>query len=68
MINGIKPLPSVSDFDGALDRLLDNIHKDYEGWSGRIEYSSGAERVNTTNNRGRFSGRTQNNPKGNPKK
>ena len=53
MINGIKPLPSVSDFDSALNRLLDNIHKDYQGWSGRIEYSSGAEKVDITLNVGR---------------
>ena len=53
MINGIKPLPSVSDFDSALHRLLDNIHKDYEGWSNRIEYSSGAERVDITIKTGR---------------
>ena len=53
MINGIKPLPSKTDFDSALDRLLDNIHKDYEGWSNRIEYSSGAERVDITIKPGR---------------
>ena len=53
MINGIKPLPSVSDFDSALNRLLDNIHKDYQRWSGRIEYSSGAERVDITTKGGR---------------
>ena len=46
MINGIKPNPMVGDFDKAMDRLVENIHKDYQGWSGRIEYSSGAERVN----------------------
>ena len=53
MINGIKPLPSVSDFDSALDRLLDNIHKDYQGWSSRIEYSSGVEKVDITIKTGR---------------
>jgi len=53
MINGIKPLPSVSDFDSALNRLLDNIHKDYQGWSSRIEYSSGTERVDITIKTGR---------------
>ena len=53
MINGIKPLPSVSDFDSALNTLVDNIHKDYQGWSGRIEYSSGAEKVDITLNVGR---------------
>ena len=53
MINGIKPLPSVSDFDTALLRLLDNIHKDYQGWSSRIEYSSGVEKVDITIKTGR---------------
>ena len=53
MINGIQPLPSVSDFDSALLRLLDNIHKDYEGWSNRIEYSSGVEKVDITIKPGR---------------
>ena len=53
MINGIKPLPSVSDFDSALNRLLDNIHKDYQGWSSRIEYSSGVEKVDITIKPGR---------------
>ena len=53
MINGIKPLPSVSDFDSALNRLLDNIHKDYQGWSSRIEYSSGVEKVDITIKTGR---------------
>ena len=53
MINGIKPLPSVSDFDSALNRLLDNIHKDYQGWSSRVEYSSGTETVDITIKPGR---------------
>ena len=53
MINGIKPLPSASDFDTALLRLLDNIHKDYQGWSSRIEYSSGVEKVDITIKTGR---------------
>ena len=53
MINGIKPLPSVSDFDSALDRLVENIHKDYQGWSSRIEYSSGVEKVDITIKPGR---------------
>ena len=53
MINGIKPNPMVGDFDKALNRLLDNIHKDYQGWSSRIEYSSGAERVDITIKPGR---------------
>ena len=29
MINGIKPLPSVSDFDSALDTLVEGIHLDF---------------------------------------
>ena len=33
MINGIKPLPSVSDFDSAMDRLVENIHQDYIKWT-----------------------------------
>ena len=53
MINGIKPNPMVGDFDKAMDRLLDNIHKDYQGWSGRIEYSSGAEKADITIKPGR---------------
>ena len=53
MINGIKPLPSVSDFDSALNRLVENIHKDYQGWSGNVEYSSGTERVDITIKPGR---------------
>jgi|TARA_Y100000310_G_scaffold341097_1_gene439118 hypothetical protein len=32
MINGIKPKPMVRDFDSAIDRLIENIHKDYEKW------------------------------------
>jgi len=53
MINGIKPLPSVSDFDSALNILVENIHKDYQGWSNNVEYSSGAEKVDITLNVGR---------------
>ena len=53
MINGIKPLPSVSDFDTALLRLLDNIHKNYEGWSNNVKYSSGVEKVDITIKPGR---------------
>ena len=41
MINGIKPLPSVSDFDSALNRLVENIHKDYDGWRYQAKYSGG---------------------------
>ena len=53
MINGIKPNPIVGDFDKAILRLLENIHKDYARWSGRVEYSSGTERVNITIKPGR---------------
>ena len=53
MINGIKPLPSVSDFDSALNTLVENIHKDYQGWSNNVEYSSGVEKVDITLNVGR---------------
>jgi len=38
MINGIKPLPSGNDFDGALNRLVENICKDYEKWSHSPKY------------------------------
>ena len=41
MINGIKPNPMVGDFDSALLRLLDNIHKDYDGWRSQARYSGG---------------------------
>ena len=53
MINGIKPNPMVGEFDKAMDRLVENIHKNYAGWSSRVEYSSGAERVNITTKPGR---------------
>ena len=53
MINGIKPLPSKTDFDSALDGLVEDIHKDYAKWSGRVEYTSGIERVNITTKPGR---------------
>ena len=53
MINGIKPNPMVGDFDKAMDRLVENIHKDYQGWSSRIEYSSGVEKVDITIKTGR---------------
>ena len=32
MINGIKPLPLKSDFDEAVDNLLNNIVKKYNEW------------------------------------
>jgi len=53
MINGIKPLPSKTDFDSALDGLVEDIHKDYAKWSSRVEYTSGIERVNITIKPGR---------------
>ena len=53
MINGIKPNPMVGDFDKAMDRLLDNIHKDYQGWSNNVKYSSGVEKVDITIKPGR---------------
>ena len=53
MINGIKPLPSVSDFDSALDTLVENIHKNYAGWSSRLEYKKGIETVDITIKTGR---------------
>ena len=53
MINGIKPLPSKTDFDSALDGLVEDIHMDYARWSSRVEYTSGIERVNITIKPGR---------------
>ena len=53
MINGIKPLPSKTDFGSALDGLVEDIHKDYAKWSSRVEYTSGIERVNITIKPGR---------------
>ena len=53
MINGIKPLPSKTDFDSALDRLVENIHKNYAGWSSRVEYKKGIETVDITIKSGR---------------
>ena len=53
MINGIKPNPMVGDFDKAMDRLVENIHKDYAGWSNNVKYSSERERVNITIKPGR---------------
>ena len=53
MINGIKPLPSKTDFDSALDGLVEDIHKDYAKWSNRVEYTKGIERVNITIKPGR---------------
>ena len=41
MINGIKPNPMVGDFDKAMDRLVKNIHKDFDGWRGNVEYGRG---------------------------
>ncbi len=31
-INGIQPNPIKDDFDGAMDTLLENIHKNYVNW------------------------------------
>ena len=53
MINGIKPNPMVGDFDSAVNRLVENIHKDYQGWSSRIGYSSDSEGVDITIKTGR---------------
>ena len=53
MINGIKPNPMVGDFDKAMDRLVENIHINYERWSSNLKYSSGSERVNITTKPGR---------------
>ena len=53
MINGIKPNPMVGDFDKAMDRLVENIHKDYAGWSNNVKYSSESEKVNITIKPGR---------------
>ena len=32
-INGITPNPIKDDFDGAMDKLLENIHLDFVKWS-----------------------------------
>ena len=53
MINGIKPNPMVGDFDKAMDRLVENIHKNYAGWSSRVEYKKGIETVDITIKSGR---------------
>ena len=53
MINGIKPLPSVSDFDSALNRLVENIHLAYERWNMNTEYPNVTPRVNITIKPGR---------------
>ena len=53
MINGIKPNPIVGDFDSAMDRLVENIHKNYAGWSSRVEYKKGIETVDITIKPGR---------------
>ena len=53
MINGIKPLPSVSDFDSALNTLVENIHRDYDTWSCRSHYKSEPKRVSITVKLGR---------------
>ena len=48
MINGIKPEPSIEDFDSAMDRLVENIHKDFQRWSDSTEYSSVLEKAKIT--------------------
>ena len=53
MINGIKPNPMVGDFDKAMDRLVENIHLDYERWNIRTEYPHVTPRVNITIKPGR---------------
>ena len=53
MINGIKPLPSKTDFDLAVNNLVDNIHRDYEGWNGKTEYPDVTRTVDITIKHGR---------------
>ena len=55
MINGIKPNPMVGDFDKAMDRLVENICKDYEKWSHSAAYrcDEGDMRADVTIKRGR---------------
>ena len=38
----------MGDFDKAMNKLVENIHKDYAGWSNNVKYSSESERVNIT--------------------
>ena len=53
MINGIKPNPMMGDFDKAMNRLVENIHINYERWSSNLKYSSGREKVDITIKPGR---------------
>tara|TARA_Y100001963_G_C6523620_1_gene327804 strand:- start:190 stop:546 length:357 start_codon:yes stop_codon:yes gene_type:complete len=53
MINGIKPEPSIEDFDSAMDRLVENIHKDFQRWSDSTEYSSVLDKAKITIKPGR---------------
>ena len=53
MINGIKPLPSKTDFDSALDRLVEDIHLDFNKWRDHTEYGSDGKRVDITIKPGR---------------
>ena len=53
MINGIKPNPMVGEFDKAMDRLVENIHTDYERWNCRTEYPNSIPKVNITIKPGR---------------
>ena len=43
----------VGDFDKAMNRLVENIHINYERWSNNLKYSSGRERVKITITAGR---------------
>ena len=53
MINGIKPNPMVGEFDKAMDRLVENIHIEYERWNSNTEYPHVTPRVNITIKPGR---------------
>jgi len=37
MINGIKPNPMMGDFDKAMNKLVENIHINYERWSNNLK-------------------------------
>ena len=53
MINGIKPNPMVGEFDKAMNRLVENIHLDYERWNIRTEYPDVTRKVDITTKPGR---------------
>ena len=40
MINGIKPQPTTTDFDSAINNLLENIQADYDNWCDGTKYGS----------------------------